>query len=151
MTDKIPTPAKRAPGRPRKAAPKAEPLGQVIEASFSRNWPGEPGENAIYELISDELRAQDAKWGVQDHPLQGGQFPNGSRKHWEKLANDWKVINDQREKAGHLGWDGILAEEAFEALAEDDLERAIVELVQVAAVAVQAIISLRRNNPQKAA
>ncbi len=105
----------------------------------------DPRVKEIFDAIEAELAAQDEQWGEQNHPLQGGRFPSSSLTHYEKQANSWKTINDQREKDGVLGWDGILIEETFEALAEDRPERAVIELVQVAAVAVQAILSLHRN------
>ncbi|MGL5825583.1 MAG: hypothetical protein ACRCYU_12350 [Nocardioides sp.] len=47
---------------------------------------------------------------------------------------------------GTMGWDTILQEEVFEALSESNPEKAVAELIQVAAVAVAAADSLRRND-----
>lgn len=152
MTDKMPTIAKKAVSeKPR------EPENPSVVTPIRRG-PGRPRKNPIPALaavrsgltevladIAREVEAQDEKWGEQNHPLQGGLFPSGSRKHWNDQADGWKRINDQRVKDKALGWDGILVEEVFEALAETDVGAAVAELVQVAAVAVNAILSIQRN------
>ncbi len=98
------------------------------------------------KALMAELDRQDDLWGEQNHPLQGGAFPLRSRLSFEGEARRWKQINDRRVPKKELGWDGILMEEVYEALEELDPERACVELVQVAAVAMNAARSLRRQN-----
>ncbi len=97
------------------------------------------------KALMAELDRQDGLWGEQNHPLQGGAFPMRSRLSFESEARRWKEINDRRERKKELGWDGILMEEVYEALEELDTERACEELVQVAAVAMNAARSLRRQ------
>ena len=122
-----------------------EPEVDVAPTKRRRRSRAEMGADAIYKLIGEELQAQHEKWGEQNHPLVGGIFPNGSRNYYAVEEDRWKRINDQRVADKVLGWDGILIEETFEALAAPNVDEAIAELVQVAAVAVQAILSIRRN------
>lgn len=89
-----------------------------------------------------EREAQDAKWGEQNHPVHSWER-DASGYDWR--ADFWKVENDWQVKNGALGWDGILLEEVYEALAETDPDKQIEELIQVAAVAVAAIESIQRN------
>lgn len=148
MTDRIPTgdgtpkrrgrpPVKKAVEAPQKPATPA-PLPEVAPT-------GTEGSAAILEAVQRELEAQYVKWGEQNHPLQGGAIPGGSLKYYREQRDRWTGIYENRERNGWVGWDCILLEEAFEALSETDTDRAIEELVQVAAVAVQAILSLERN------
>lgn len=102
--------------------------------------------------VNEECIRQDQLWGEQNHPLRPNKYQthfSGSRLftrgYYENEAALWKAANDARVEGGALGWDGILLEEVFEALAEDDAERAITELIQVAAVALSAAKSIRRN------
>jgi len=85
------------------------------------------------------------KFGEQNQPLSGGDNPEGGRAYALAQSLRWRAINDQRHIDGVLGWDGILLEEMFETLAKSDPDAVIAELVCVAAVAVQAILSLRRQ------
>lgn len=148
MTDRIPTgdgtpkrrgrpPVKKAVEAPQKPATPA-PLPEVAPT-------GTEGSAAILEAVQRELEAQYVKWGEQNHPLQGGAIPGGSLNHYREQRHKWTTICEQRTKSGVLGWDAILLEEVFEALSETDTDKAIAELVQVAAVAAQAILSLERN------
>jgi hypothetical protein len=143
MTDRIPTIDQPVVS----ASDEGTEVAAVVELTpkRTRRTKEQMGADAIFKLIGEELQAQHQKWGVQDHPLQGGVFPGGSQAYYQKQADGWKAINDQRVKDDVIGWDGILIEETFEALAEGDVDAAIEELVQVAAVAVQAILSLKRN------
>lgn len=97
--------------------------------------------------VHKEVLRQEELWGVQHHPTF--PTPGGSaRLKAVALAKaEWaKRENEQRVATGHLAWDLILLEEVFEALAEDgDPEKMIVELEQVAAVAVSWIEDLKRG------
>lgn len=93
----------------------------------------------------NELHNQDRKWGQQDHPDLN---ENTTRDFYETLANIWKNTNDRRARIGDLSWEGILLEETYEALAEEDPEKLAAELVQVAAVALQWVASIRRRKTQ---
>lgn len=107
---------------------------------------------AVLLEIEAERKAQDARWGEQNHAQQGGDVPAKAIAHYNDAANSWKRINDERVGKGNLGWDGILLEEVYEALAETDPAKRRAELVQVAAVAACAIECIDRNEgPDKAA
>lgn len=96
--------------------------------------------------VAEELQAQDDKWGEQNHPLVMDYSEFGlTREGYGARADLWKRENDQRAKNGTLAWDGIQLEEVYEALAEDDAERAVTELIQTAAVAISAAASIQRN------
>lgn len=104
------------------------------------------GADDVFKLISAELIAQDEKWGQQTHPLHGGRFPDRGMVQYEDLADQWKTANDKRVKMDVMGWDSILLEETYEALSAPDAQAAVDELVQVAAVAVQTILSMQRKS-----
>lgn len=87
----------------------------------------------ILREVEKERARQDEKWGEQHHLDDAGPK---SRELFTVLANNWKKENAQRVQSDRLSWDGILAEEVYEALSEEDPDKKIEELVQVAAVAV---------------
>lgn len=95
--------------------------------------------------IETERKAQDVKWGEQNHPQGGGKNPAAATLEYAARAGAWKSINDERLEAGTLGFDGILLEEVYEALAEDDPVARRAELVQVAAVATLMIEVIDRE------
>ena len=100
----------------------------------------------ILEEVDAELIRQNEKWGEQNHPLIGAdRDPSIARSFYLAAEAEAKADNDLDVGMGTLGWDGILLEEVYEALAEADPEKAEAELIQVAAVAVQAVLSLRRQ------
>ncbi|MFC4089383.1 hypothetical protein [Micromonospora sp. GCM10011541] len=95
--------------------------------------------------VVNEVNRQEEEWGEQDHPFTPeGVIGNGYHAEYQWRADRWKRENDYRAGVGHPAWDGILLEEVYEALAEEDPEKREVELVQVAAVAVSAILASRR-------
>jgi len=108
---------------------------------------------SILTEIAEERARQDARWGVQNHSPRGGRELNErfGRLHYEEQALMWKHANELDDRHGTMGWDGILLEEVFEALAEKDPRKIRLEVVQVAAVAAAFINSLDRNelNPDK--
>lgn len=93
--------------------------------------------------LADELQRQDVKWGEQNHPVLGGS--NNYRRSYAVLAADLKHQNAYRAVTGSIGWDDILRKEVYEALETDNATHAVYELVQVAAVAIQAALSIQRN------
>jgi ketopantoate hydroxymethyltransferase len=101
----------------------------------------------IARLVA-ELRRQDEKWGEQNHPLIGGK-PTTSwctpQQAYGMTERHWKRINDQRVEDDAMGWDSILLEEVYEALAATEKAEQITELIQVAAVAIQAAMALDRR------
>jgi hypothetical protein len=103
------------------------------------------------EAVVAELAAQGEKWGVQDHPLIGG-FPereNLLRRNYKAREVELQQQNKGRVEADTIGWDSILLEEAYEALSEGDLDKAYVELIQTAAVAINAAASIKRQAVSK--
>lgn len=103
----------------------------------------------MIDRVVQELAAQDAKWGCQRHlPLIGDdpfQFRRSSRRrHYAACEEYWKSLNDSRTEGRVTGWDTILLEEVYEALAAEEVADQITELVQVAAVAIQAAMALER-------
>ncbi|MEU4231052.1 hypothetical protein AB0F17_42745 [Nonomuraea sp. NPDC026600] len=108
--------------------------------------------NADEIAIRQELAAQDAKWGVQNHPVfDHRDIDVVVRNEYAFRATRWQQINAERAAHSadrsrcrdasvphaHTAWDGILLEEVYEALAEPDPDKMAAELLQVAAVAVQ--------------
>lgn len=92
--------------------------------------------NKVLAEVADERERQDIAWGEQNHPNHvPGQGPLGVEK-LEREATHWKNRNRHRVNRDELAWDGILLEEAFEAVAETDPAKLRAELIQVAAVAV---------------
>ncbi|MEU4513245.1 hypothetical protein AB0G05_27425 [Nonomuraea wenchangensis] len=103
--------------------------------------------------IRAELAAQDAKWGVQDHPdIDPRDIGIATHHYYAGRADIWRQVNEERatpsrsadrcnghpdEPHPHTAWDGILLEEVYEALGESDPAALSAELLQVAAVAVQ--------------
>ena len=97
----------------------------------------------LFVRLADELQRQNVKWGEQNHPVLGGS--NNYRRSYAALAADLKHQNAYRAVTGSIGWDDILREEVYEALETDNAAHAVYELVQVAAVAIQAALSIQRN------
>jgi hypothetical protein len=96
--------------------------------------------NVLVE-VSVERALQDEQWGEQNHP---SIFGESARRSYEHRAAHWKRINDARAADGSVCWDGILLEEVFEALAEEDPAARRAELLQVAAVCVAEIECIDR-------
>lgn len=97
----------------------------------------------LFVRLADELQRQNVKWGEQNHPVLGGS--NSYRISYAALAAELKRQNEQRALSGSIGWDDILREEVYEALEADNASAAVYELIQVAAVALQAALSIQRN------
>ena len=103
--------------------------------------------NPVERAVRDEREAQDRKWGEQNHPdLDPHDIAFVTRDVYAVRAERWKQINTQRAGSGCevkgrnpaascTAWDGVLLEEVYEALAEDDPAKLRAELIQVAAVA----------------
>src|SRR5690606_30455678 len=64
---------------------------------------------------------------------------------WEELRDQTQKHNDAAEEAGQQEWASILLEEVWEALSETDPHQRQQELVQVAAVALNMVDSIQRN------
>lgn len=102
-----------------------------------------PEVTDLFVRLADELQRQNVKWGEQNHPMISGS--NAYRKSFAVLAAELKRQNELHALTGSISWDAILREEVYEALEEDDPARAVYELIQVAAVALQAALSIQRN------
>jgi predicted house-cleaning noncanonical NTP pyrophosphatase (MazG superfamily)/8-oxo-dGTP pyrophosphatase MutT (NUDIX family) len=89
--------------------------------------------------LAAERAAQDALWGVQE-------FPDGTGPAWRDRADRARRECAAAASAGELTWRHVLAEEFYEALAEDAPQRLRAELIQTAAVAVQWVQSLDRRS-----
>lgn len=99
----------------------------------------------VFAAVRAERERQENLWGEQNHPSQGGSLPADWRKQYGLNAAKWKSINDERVHYGQLGWDGILLEEVFEALAEEDPEKLRAELVQSMAVILNWLECIERR------
>lgn len=121
--------------------------------SFVVNTPEE------YELLSKvgaELYRQFEKWGQQNHPWRSdewrddSEFMTPTESWWGDHVRDMSAsaaqqLVDDWTEAGIVAYSDILMEEVVEALDESDPDKAVTELIQIAAVAVAAAASLQRN------
>jgi hypothetical protein len=112
-------------------------------------------ERVLADVAAERAR-QHRKWHEQNHPDGTGPDTRPLWAAWplnnlpwnypaEALADAAKEITGRHAENGDVTWSHILLEEVFEALAEDDAERLRVELIQVAAVAVQWAEALDRR------
>lgn len=120
-----------------------------------------PGVKAFAEAVDAERQRQLAKFGEQHHPdVEPRDIPAVTHPYYASRADIWKQVNNERatpstsgrclahcadmdgEPHTHTAWDGVLLEEVYEALAEDDPARLRAELVQVAAVCAAWIADL---------
>lgn len=110
----------------------------------------------IAEEVITERERQDAKWGEQNHPNGTGPDSRPLRAEYGfnfmqgnvpagLLAEAFKGATDRHAILGTVTFADILLEEVFEALAEEDLDKLRVELVQVAAVAQQWVAKIDRQ------
>ena len=101
----------------------------------------------IAEEVITERERQDAKWGEQNHPNGTGpdvavldavgQYSPAFSIYalgGKDLALAATTATDELASEGTVTWRDIFLEEAFEALAEEDLDRLRTELIQVSAV-----------------
>jgi hypothetical protein len=122
--------------------PADEPLVKSDVAPFDS---GTADKIEFLSRVSDEMAAQIEKWGQQDHPMTSAPWAWVEHGTYLALATKYKKLNDTRAAEGKQTWDLIFLEEVFEALAERDPELAVAELVQAAAVAASAALSVQRN------
>lgn len=99
----------------------------------------------VYTEIYEERSRQDAKFGPQNHP--DGTHASEYREYRRTAA---RQTCQDAAAGGYLTWRHILAEEVFEAFAEEDPAKLRTELVQCAAVCVAWIEALDRRNSQEA-
>ncbi|MFY1686301.1 hypothetical protein [Plantactinospora sp. WMMB782] len=110
-------------------------------AEWARQYVDEQEAGEALSLVKDELERQDEQWGRQDHPVLAGN----ERAYFLRRAEIEKAVNDARKKNRTPAWAGILLEEVYEALSEVDPDAYEIELIQVAAVALQMWRSSRRQ------
>lgn len=99
---------------------------------------------SVLRAVAEEREAQDAKWGVQNHPdiYRSLYYPIES-------AEKAKALTDVRAKVKQISYADILLEEvaeAIEAAMEGNKNALIDELVQVAAVAVAWVEKIDRGH-----
>ncbi len=71
----------------------------------------------VLVAVNHERKAQDAKWGEQNHP-------DGTGSMFHKVeATDARILTDYDAKNGQLTWLAILREEVYEAFAEHETRR----------------------------
>ena len=90
-------------------------------------------EHEAYKIgweVLEERRAQNTKWGEQNHLDGTGMthYDTAAAKHAKELCQD-------AARRGSVTWRLILQEEVSEAFAESDLHALRAELIQIAAVA----------------
>jgi hypothetical protein len=102
--------------------------------------------------VMREINEQNKKWGEQNHPsgTHPGEFwaSNEFFNYWcnaKEISDTVRTVVNERAKEGNLTWLGILLEEVTEAFAEEEGEALITELTQVAAVAMQWAVCIRRR------
>lgn len=101
----------------------------------------------VLDAVADERASQDVKWGEQNHLDYPTDIDQGAaQQDYAGEADAWKELNELRVRDGDVGWDGILLEEVYEALAESAPDKLRAELVQVAAVAVAWIEAIDRRD-----
>jgi hypothetical protein len=128
--------------------------------------------DSILTKVRDELVKQNTRWGEQNHPLvregyekavtitdfaavnfvdEDGDVHSGisrvtAEASYFDFASALQASNDTREKTGEQAWDAILLEEVMEAFSAESPDDQVAELVQVAAVSIQAAASIERNS-----
>lgn len=98
------------------------------------------GTSARYRAVAEvvaERRAQDAKWGEQNH-----RDGTGGSGYWALQA---QKLTDDKMRKGTVTWRDILNEEIEEAYAESEEVLLRIELIQVAAVAVAWVEAIDRR------
>ena len=96
---------------------------------------------SFFAEIHLERERQDAKWGVQNHPIR----PDKLHDYFNAVATLIRASCDRAAEDGTITWYHILREEFFEAMAESTPERQREELIQVIAVAVAMVENIDRN------
>lgn len=101
-------------------------------------------KKTVFQEFDQAMKDQDDKWGVTDNPDISPEDP-GIYSYYSAQAEDWKSVNNFRAMRGSIAWDGILLEEIYEALAEEDPARLREELIQAGAVIAQWIKAIDRR------
>lgn len=96
----------------------------------------------LLDDVRNERVEQLRKWGVQHHEFRT-VFPETAQAYYREMEAYYKSVF--KEQGPAAGWDAILLEEVYEALAEDDPEKRAKELIQVAAVALAIIEDIQSS------
>jgi hypothetical protein len=113
--------------------------------------------DAMLRLVREERARQDTRWGVQDIPILRVEPGVDAARLAFQEETVAKFACDEADREGRLSFAHILREELAEAIAaaaKGDLAAARTELLQLAAVAVQAaeaITRARRKDPHTTA
>ena len=102
----------------------------------------------VLREVAHERDRQEAKWGQQNHPDgtgPGRRWPALFSHTMSHSATIAKLQVDHEARSGTCTYGGILLEEVFEAMAEEDQQRLRAELIQVAAVAVAWVEKVDRD------
>lgn len=131
------------------------PEGTVIEIDGGRTMIaaplGSPDDGPVEKILDEviaELERARAKFPGQHLPLGFGPDVRVVDAMGAAALRD--MIRDRTDYAaehGHLTWLDVLAEEGFEAFAEDDSAKARAELVQLNAMCLRAILDIDRPQP----
>lgn len=109
--------------------------------------------NSVLAEVWNERESQEAKWGEQNHADRNEDSAHDV-EYYEQQATTWKLVNEARvadlnaqgmPSDRNCYWDGVLLEEVYEALAEEDPATLRAELIQVAAVAVAWVEAIDRR------
>ena len=110
--------------------------------AFAQMMARDPTLNVLVDVAA-ERRAQDRKWGKQNHP----DFYHDCDPRYLEFVRDQNTrICEAATKAGKVTWEHILNEEVSEAYAiENDPAHLRRELIQVAAVCVAWVEAIDRR------
>jgi hypothetical protein len=141
--------------KPRSLAETVETItGPALEFEGDEYWPDLP-PYAVLEIasnVADELHSAMEKFPGQHLPLGFGEeadgFVGGVMPYRAADIRDvFRNLTDHAADCGRLTWRHVLAEEQFEAFAEEDEAEARRELVQLAAMAFRAILDIDHPRP----
>lgn len=100
---------------------------------------------AVSYRVMDELHKAHAKFPDQHLPWGGGPrklLIGVAASTMAECAETQKLVVDRAREKGTSDWLGVIAEEFFEAGAEEHMPTAIAELVQTAAMCFRAIVDM---------
>ena len=88
----------------------------------------------VLTLVRLERQSRHARFGQEDLPDVAQPFADVDvRDDYKALADEWKETNAQRVELETLAWDGVLLEEAFDAVSKSNPHTLKAALIQVAA------------------
>jgi hypothetical protein len=99
-------------------------------------------QSSILSQIAAERKRQDAKWGIQNHPMLDSEL---TPEEAVAIAEEARARCQKAAADGTIAWSHILVEEVAETFAETEPARQREELIQVAAVALAMIECIDRK------